>query len=94
MSGVTPFGDSCPSLSRYALMLALKSLEQGKTSGEGRAEIVIAVIRVVTVHVRAVGISIADVHKVSVGIANFPYLLAVCGINGTKRAVTRLAPFA
>ncbi len=55
-----------------------------KTSGEGRAEIVIAVIRIVAVHVRAVGISIADDHNVTVGVENFPYLLAVCGINRTK----------
>lgn len=65
-----------------------------KTSGEGRTEIVIAVIQVVAVHIRAVRISVADVHKVAIRVANFPYLLAVCGINGTRCVVTRLAPFA
>ena len=65
-----------------------------KTSGEGSTEVVILVIRVPAVDIRTVGIGIADVHEITVRIASFPYLRAVCGINGTECAVTHLAPFA
>ncbi len=55
-----------------------------KTSRERSTEAAILVIRIPAVDIRAVGISIAHVHEVTVRVASFFYLFAVCGINETK----------
>ncbi len=51
------------------------------TSGERNADVRVRVVRMVAVHVRTVGIEVADVHELAVQIAPRLILrLAICGI--------------
>jgi hypothetical protein len=64
------------------------------TSGEGNAQIVILIVRLIAIHVRAIGIKVTDIHQVAIGVPRISYqtfrgraMATLCGQRCTQSVI-------